>query len=409
MVGLQLKKNRAPAGSARIVASRQIGKENNVGEKYMGYSGNAFNFSDFDVDATRFTLTIWSEQSFEVQFNESPFPVFSTAYYNCEDIYHDYIVEFDIGGYSPSDSIPFSVISDGTYFLQGSQSYFREFGPKMNLKCEDTFASLGMAYFEVYDISCPLYCGNEPVYGTSGYHRNSSVCASAKHSGVIAHGSRSAQTFAKEIVPYFNGTTSNGINSMDMYSEMDWAYEFSPDRSESHKIQIRQSPNMFSGFGRVDLPSILPFERKKPSSQSLIVHSFGDQSESIPDSGNHTYCFVSRANRAQIQTTLTWFDIPTDYMSGYSQIILNLDLEVQKIGRVNKAGQLQSQPGEVVYPNGRSSADMINNVEQISLKAKRGEVFCARVSASSFAGAASTVKYALVTSGPVDEFDRGYD
>jgi len=396
------------AGDHYFLISPQIGEIHNIGQKYMGYSGlNSYSFTNFDVNATRFLLNVWSTSSFDVYVDGNKYN--STAWSNCGEYFYEFTRFSDLS-FESNGTFDITVSATGDFFLQTTQTYIRRStSPKMNLKCGDTFASLGMQQFEVYDIACPFDCENESVYGSTGYHPNSSVCASARHSGAISDDSKFAYAVASYIVQNFTGLAYNGINSTSMYSdEMDYAFQLVPDRrTSSHEDMMMDSPNMLAGFGRVDLPSILPFKPKNKRGQMLIVHSFGDESESIADGGNHTYCFTSKAMGVTIKTTLTWFDIPNDFFS-FPQIILNLDLEVQKIGQMKKGGIFRPtrKEAEVLYPNGRSSADITNNVEQITLKAKKGEVYCARVIASSFLGAASSVKYALVTSGPVVEFTR---
>ena len=90
--------------------------------------------------------------------------------------------------------------------------------------------------------------------------------------------------------------------------------------------------------------------------------------------------------------TLSWYD-PASLPGCVNCLVNNLDLSIQ---RFDLEG---NQNGAVKHPNGKSTADMVNNNERIQLSVSSGERYTISVTARSIAVTGTTQKYSLVGTG----------
>ena len=82
------------------------------------------------------------------------------------------------------------------------------------LSCGDSLRALAVEAGETRVVSCPRRCTRQPVWGTSPYSADSSVCAAAVHAGVVSSSSGGlVEVRASGAVQSFEGSEQNGVRS----------------------------------------------------------------------------------------------------------------------------------------------------------------------------------------------------
>jgi len=112
-------------------------------------------------------------------------------------------------------------------------------------------------------------------------------------------------------------------------------------------IDRTSTPDYSQGFGLIQLDSALYF----PTSafKLHVVHG-----SSVATMSDYKLCIHVRSRQRPLKVTLVWTDYPAT--AGSAQALVNdLDLQVW----------MHVTPGAVLYPNGRDTADRVNNVEQV--------------------------------------------
>jgi hypothetical protein len=117
-------------------------------------------------------------------------------------------------------------------------------------------------------------------------------------------------------------------------------------------VSLTLEPSNSQGFGRIRLDSALGFSA---STFSLAV--FGDfgNMKQLSTGGVHTYTFKVTSTARSFKVTLAYSDYPAATSASVA-IVNDLDLQVT------------TPSGAIVYPNGLTAKDTINNIEQIEIK-----------------------------------------
>eukprot|EP00612_Vaucheria_litorea_P001755 CAMPEP_0171455352 /NCGR_PEP_ID=MMETSP0945-20130129/2283_1 /TAXON_ID=109269 /ORGANISM="Vaucheria litorea, Strain CCMP2940" /LENGTH=871 /DNA_ID=CAMNT_0011980579 /DNA_START=73 /DNA_END=2688 /DNA_ORIENTATION=+ len=148
------------------------------------------------------------------------------------------------------------------------------------------------------------------------------------------------------------------------------------------------SPNIMSGFGRVQLNNNMLLSGNKAGEKYVFVD--GDYSDMpvLEASGDSkTYEFIVEEG-ASFRATMVYYDAPASELATVA-IINDLDVAVE------------SPDGTIFYPNGLSAADKLNTVEQINVVATVSGTYKVTVSASSILSGPQP--FAVVVSGEIEE------
>ncbi|GAB5367423.1 hypothetical protein AAMO2058_001228800 [Amorphochlora amoebiformis] len=148
------------------------------------------------------------------------------------------------------------------------------------------------------------------------------------------------------------------------------------------------APNDYQGFGRLELQNVLPIGYKSGHFDTFVFDN-----TKIASNQRHSYTFTTYSPPVGVETkdlrvSLVWTDPPP---SSASSRVLVHDLDLTLI----------DQQGVVTYSNGRASADRLNNVERIFVKANKitpGVEYTIMVSANTLV-ATSEQDYSLVVTG----------
>jgi hypothetical protein len=266
------------------------------------------------------------------------------------------------------------------------------------------------AYFQhaQYIFVCPDNCTDgSTVFGTARYLVGSSVCAAAQHYGMIAQGEgeQAVKVFVQLPVQFisFRSSVLNGINSTAVPTSPLVEAEYTFVMRTAHKDNdyvmpsapasalSKWNPNFATGYGRIQLDTVLPLANTA-SNVTLVIHSSTanefDSPEPTPltaSADTSGFCVLvnsSDADRGPLRIALTWFD-----PEGAS-LVNDLDLTVQP------------PQGGTMHGNGEMTRDSVNNVERVVVEAPQRGVYCAHVTASRIASG-SPQRYALVSAGPV--------
>jgi hypothetical protein len=154
--------------------------------------------------------------------------------------------------------------------------------------------------------------------------------------------------------------------------------------SDGTVTKLGNPPDYYQGFGRVNLENSLPFGQL-----SMVVIDFKELVQGDVYQFNITVISASES----ISITLCWTD-PASSSGALSNLVNDLDLSVQS-----------ANTSTVYYPNGKSSADHVNNVEKIKISgASVGETFIVTVTGYSVQG---SQHFALVATGIFNSTESG--
>jgi hypothetical protein len=155
---------------------------------------------------------------------------------------------------------------------------------------------------------------------------------------------------------------------------------------ETSQIPIPSGPNNYSGFGRVSLSNNLIIKGASPAALKLAVIGDYGKMKTLKTGEVHTHSInvVSATPSSPVKITLVWTDAPSS-PSATRALVNNLDLIV--VGK----------NGVPLNVNGRSTADVVNNVEQVVITAGNGEDFTIQIKGTSVI--VGPQPYSLVVSG----------
>eukprot|EP00007_Cunea_sp_BSH-02190019_P003699 CAMPEP_0174235450 /NCGR_PEP_ID=MMETSP0417-20130205/4880_1 /TAXON_ID=242541 /ORGANISM="Mayorella sp, Strain BSH-02190019" /LENGTH=990 /DNA_ID=CAMNT_0015313955 /DNA_START=117 /DNA_END=3089 /DNA_ORIENTATION=- len=150
--------------------------------------------------------------------------------------------------------------------------------------------------------------------------------------------------------------------------------------ADAHFVPLLETPNPYSGFGRVQLDSTLVF-RAPLSDHSL--HLFNQESISLGETSRR--CVVIPANARYVKITLVWTD-PAAAASAGRALVNNLDMA------------LVTSTGETIRANNMREYDALNNVEQIYIRSPPAGEYSLIIEAITINVGANQL-YSLVVSG----------
>jgi hypothetical protein len=267
-----------------------------------------------------------------------------------------------------------------------------------NLDCSDYFVD---GPYSV--INCPTTCTTSGVGGDRIYDGTGPICATARHNGVISGDGITGSTYDyfyidMQVWSYGPGvtlgpSTANGVTSA-AYSFVDGDIAIIMNVGTPYYADVfstgfnDDTPNMFSGYGRVDLSSVLRIAGVTPTRDFDILTNRND--DSITTGVTNTYCFTASSASLPVKVTLVWTD-PAASVSSSIQLVNDLDLTV------TTDSCSSSSDDDVWLGNNGASADTLNNVEQVViLNPGTGCNFCAAVIGSNVPSGPQT--YSLVAS-----------
>jgi subtilisin family serine protease len=181
---------------------------------------------------------------------------------------------------------------------------------------------------------------------------------------------------------------------------LDYFDEYIPIHPKEGEDAIVQfNTKMLEGFGRVTLTDTLHFVDSENQKQSLLLgrkenirtvegrtvnEEFGDPE--INGGEVHEYCLAigQQSGNNRVKVTLVWTDYPST-PSRQSHLVNNIDL------------LLKNTKGDVVFGNGGTNRDILNNVEQIELQTVPSGNYMIRIEGSHIEKGSQP--YALIVSG----------
>eukprot|EP00929_Paragymnodinium_shiwhaense_P013929 TRINITY_DN121779_c0_g1_i1.p1 TRINITY_DN121779_c0_g1~~TRINITY_DN121779_c0_g1_i1.p1 ORF type:complete len:659 (-),score=88.13 TRINITY_DN121779_c0_g1_i1:110-2086(-) len=92
------------------------------------------------------------------------------------------------------------------------------FPPKQDLGCEDSLESLGLDKVPPGTslvVNCPAHCGDKNLAGSGIYSGSSSVCAAAKHAGILGKTPGDVMVSSGHAQDLYIGSEENGLKSAD--------------------------------------------------------------------------------------------------------------------------------------------------------------------------------------------------
>jgi len=242
-------------------------------------------------------------------------------------------------------------------------------------------------------VECPTNCMSQPVYGTRWYSYDSSLCASALHTGVI-NGEAAYQQFAMSgfAMPYDDvdsdtpgsqsfvsgGYYQNGIMSEDVTIDFFTAtVSFTVGVDAPAAVDPlpgpETGPNIYSGYGRVLTGNVLKITGQTQMSYFDILSDRND--DNVDDSDFDKFC-VSYNSAEYLKFTLVWTDPAASTLS-YYQLVNDLDLYVTAENCADPADNVGA--ANAWLGNMGDDYDMTNNVEQVYLENVPQCNYCANV------------------------------
>jgi len=240
------------------------------------------------------------------------------------------------------------------------------------LTCDDTWATSG----GVSVVNCPTSCTTSAVVGTRYYSLDSSVCGAALHQGVIAsmapfsgdYQYAAISLVGHDVVAYdiqsnytLVGSTRYGVTSTgDLV--FGFVMTFAVSGSSINPVEENgfelDTPNLASGFGRVNLLNTISLPSQSPSRYIDILTVRTD--DKVTDGSQMSYTVVS-TGAGVLKFTLVWSDYPGSTTAAIA-LVNNLDLSV-----TSSACSTGDYDGTKWYGNGADadSLDDRNNVEQV--------------------------------------------
>jgi hypothetical protein len=151
------------------------------------------------------------------------------------------------------------------------------------------------------------------------------------------------------------------------------------------ETKLGPPPDNYQGFGRLQLSRVLKLSSLSSSVSSLYVSDGNTVSTGAVDV--YQLSIPAGGNIREFEVTLTWTD-PDSTATAAVIVLHNLDLTVTS-----------ALEGRTYFPNGRTSADNVNNVEKIRIgRPRAGDVLTISVRGTLVATTFSQ-NYALVAAG----------